>query len=169
MVGLLLVENCGRSADWTANVLLTITKQLQREIKNVEGLVIGKGSVIAPYCLCLKVSFDDESGEGWDELTPGKKIVFTAKCKNSWTDYAVTAWRVVPDEEFVLSVPTLFGYAVCCLVYFYFSMHSICWEYWIWFSWLKKPPFGPWLRKLFLNTLHSFKWLCRLHWAFPRL
>lgn len=87
--------------------------QFQRELSD-DGLVLGDGSLLASRYLCLNIRFDSNSREGWDKLTSGTWIKFTAWSPAGMPDFRIKTWRLAnnPVLTQIRAIPICTGFAV---------------------------------------------------------
>uniref|UniRef100_A0A915PRM1 Uncharacterized protein n=1 Tax=Setaria digitata TaxID=48799 RepID=A0A915PRM1_9BILA len=77
------------------------------------GLVLGEGSVLCTRYLCLKIRFDNNSPNGWNNLIPGTWIKFTASSSIGIPDFKIRSWNSATNPLLVQinAILTCSGYA----------------------------------------------------------
>ncbi|KAM3727348.1 P-granule-associated protein [Dirofilaria immitis] len=106
-------------SDITASKTNAIMKNGYAELSD-DGLILGDGSVLACRYLCLKIFFDNNSPKGWDKLTPGTWIKFTAQSPAGIPNFKIKTWNSTNNPHLVQirAVPISSGYAFETRTYF---------------------------------------------------
>ncbi|VDM51138.1 unnamed protein product [Toxocara canis] len=79
-------------SEGTANLVKRYAALGYKPLKDLEGITIGSGRVFSREYAMLQIRFGNGSTDGWEELTPGTWIKFSAASDKGSPDFVVQKW-----------------------------------------------------------------------------